>query len=83
MQADITSDLSHEAEVSFSVIFILKLSDPDVKYIWLASAVEVVELETLGVTLPVDSHPLGLQPGWVSLRTWCCASMHEVTCTLT
>lgn len=82
VQSDITCDLSHQAAGSCEVPFIMKLPDPNVKYVRLIPTVIIVELETLDVTLPGWHHPLGLQPGGVSLRTFCCASMHEVTYSL-
>lgn len=63
IQSGITSDLPHEADGSFNVLFILKLSDPDIKFVRLAPIMVIVELETLDMTLPSWVHPLGLQPG--------------------
>lgn len=56
----LTSDLSHEAKSSFDILLILKLSDPDVKLICLIPSVVIVELETLTITLPSRTYPLGL-----------------------
>jgi len=81
--SDITSDLSDEAEGSIGVLFILKLSDPDVKFIWLVPTIVILELEALDMTPPFGIHHLGLQSGWVAFLTWCCANVHEVTCFLT
>ena len=75
----LTSYLIHEAKVSPWVRLIPELSDPDVELVCVASTMVKVELEALDVTLPCGAHSFGLQPGWVSLLTRCCASMHEVT----
>lgn len=74
-----TCDLSDEAPTSSHILFTVELSDPDIHLVWLVPAVVVIELEALDVACPVETHPLGLQDGGVSLPPHHCAGMHEVT----
>lgn len=75
----VTRDLVDKVERSCLVPFMLELSDPDVQLVRLGSQVAKVELETLDGTWPGRSQPFGLQPGWISLRTYGGARMHEVS----